>query len=255
MMKTTDKPNYGLDAPGLLRFFFIAGLLCCFGMFVVLALISQIPIWLQVLAGVMAIFALYFFGMGFLMIYDSKVTKILARDHLLNKITWRGDENILDVGCGRGLMLVGAAQKLTTGKVVGIDIWQAHDQSGNTAEAAIENARIMNVSDRVAVQTADMRSLPFSDQSFDVVLSSWAVHNLTEKSDRGQALDEMMRVLKKGGYLMVSDIEHRHVYAEHLVTRGLVNLEIMFSPIRDQILNIVSFGSYRPSAIVGFKPF
>jgi len=38
---------------------------------------------------------------------------------------------VLDVGCGRGLLLIGAARRLTTGKAVGVDIWQAEDRVGN----------------------------------------------------------------------------------------------------------------------------
>jgi cyclopropane fatty-acyl-phospholipid synthase-like methyltransferase len=43
----------------------------------------------------------------------------------------RGDETVLDVGYGRGLHLIGAAKRLTTGKAPGVDIWQAEDLSGN----------------------------------------------------------------------------------------------------------------------------
>jgi cyclopropane fatty-acyl-phospholipid synthase-like methyltransferase len=46
-------------------------------------------------------------------------------------VPWKGDEAVRDVGCGHGLMLVGAARRLTTGKATGIDIWQAEDLTGN----------------------------------------------------------------------------------------------------------------------------
>ena len=49
----------------------------------------------------------------------------------------------------------------------------------------------------------DMRSLGFGDASFDVVVSHWAVHNLSEQADRKVALREMVRVLETGrsGYV------------------------------------------------------
>jgi cyclopropane fatty-acyl-phospholipid synthase-like methyltransferase len=65
------------------------------------------------------------------MIWDSKVGKLWARDRLLDGLELRGDETVLDVGCGRGLLLIGAAKRLTTGKAPGVDIWQAEDLSGN----------------------------------------------------------------------------------------------------------------------------
>ena len=46
----------------------------------------------------------------------------------------RGDEDVLDVGTGRGLLLVGAAKRLVTGRAVGLDIWKTSDLSGNARD-------------------------------------------------------------------------------------------------------------------------
>jgi cyclopropane fatty-acyl-phospholipid synthase-like methyltransferase len=70
---------------------------------------------------------------------------------------------VLDVGCGRGLLLIGAAKRLTTGKAVGVDIWQTEDLSGNRPEATLENARLERVAERVGVKDGDARRLPFAD--------------------------------------------------------------------------------------------
>ena len=53
-------------------------------------------------------------------------------------INWRckGEEKVLDVGCGRGLLAIGAAKRLKAGKVTGIDVWNPEVLSGNSAEAA-----------------------------------------------------------------------------------------------------------------------
>ena len=67
-------------------------------------------------------------AMGFWMIWTSKVGKVREREALLDRITWSGTERVLDAGCGRGLMLIGAAKRLTTGKATGIDIWQGEDR-------------------------------------------------------------------------------------------------------------------------------
>jgi arsenite methyltransferase len=254
-MNKNTKANFGIDAPGLCQFFFFGGLAALVVFAASLFWLPQNTYWVVAIESVIGIAATYLLGMGCLMVYDSKVTKITTRDQLLNTLEWRGDEMVLDVGCGRGLMAVGAAQRLTTGKAIGVDIWQGADQSANTPEGAIENARLAKVSDRVEIKTADMRSLPFPDCAFDVVLSAWAVHNLDQKSDRELALNEMMRVLKIGGFLILSDIEHRDTYAEQLRGLGLTEIKIIFAPLRDKFLNLVSFGSYRPSAITGRKPF
>jgi cyclopropane fatty-acyl-phospholipid synthase-like methyltransferase len=73
------------------------------------------------------------FGFGaLLLLWSSLVGKFRARDALLNAVPWRGDEQVLDVGCGHGLMLIGAAKRLSTGRATGIDIWQDVDQANNS---------------------------------------------------------------------------------------------------------------------------
>ena len=118
------------------------------------------------------------------MVYYSRVTKLRDRERLIEHLSLSGRERVLDVGCGRGLMVVGAAKRLPDGKVVGIDIWQAEDQSANSPDAALTNARLEGVAERVEVQTVDMRQLPFPDQSFDAVVSHWAIHNLIHSFNR-----------------------------------------------------------------------
>lgn len=75
------------------------------------------------------------------MVWDCKVGKLRSRDRLLDGLALRGDETVLDVGCGRGLLLIGAAKRLTTGTAVGVDIWQTEDLSGNRPEATLESHR------------------------------------------------------------------------------------------------------------------
>src|SRR3546814_10778571 len=58
-------------------------------------------------------------------------------------------------------MLAGAAQRLLTGRVIGIDIWRSEDQARNSPEATLRNMRLEGVSERVEVRTADARDLPF----------------------------------------------------------------------------------------------
>ena len=56
--------------------------------------------------------------------------KLNHRDYMLSLHAWRGDERVLDVGCGRGLLLAGAARKLRTGHATGLDIWSNVDMGG-----------------------------------------------------------------------------------------------------------------------------
>lgn len=248
MRTATIKPDYGIDAPGLVRFFLIAG--CVALALFVLTILSWPMSWLIF---ILALATVYLLGMGSYMMYGSKIEKIRQREVYLDLIYWRGDEQVLDVGCGRGLMLVAAARRLTSGKATGIDIWAAKDQSSNTKEAPLENAKLEHVSDRVEVSTADMRELPFADQTFDVVLSHWVVHNLEKESERTTALEEMARVLRPAGQIILADIEFREAYQAKLADLGFTNVKLVVNPIKDMILSAVSFGSFRPFVIVAQK--
>ena len=62
------------------------------------------------------------------------------------------------------------------------------------------------MADRIELHTADMRALPFPDASFDVVVSSLAIHNIKGSAGRNQAIDEVVRVLRPGGRVLIVDI-------------------------------------------------
>jgi SAM-dependent methyltransferase len=158
------------------------------------------------------------------MVWGSKVGKLSLRERVLDSLCLLGHEVILDVGCGRGLLLIGAANRLTTGRAVGVDLWQTEDQSGNSAETTLRNAAAEGVAARVEIQTGDARQLPFEPDTFNVILSSWALHNIYEAEGRARALLEMARVLKPGGRIALIDIRHTAEYAQVLRRAGFTNV-------------------------------
>jgi ubiquinone/menaquinone biosynthesis C-methylase UbiE len=203
------KANYGIDAPTVLRNLAI-GAVACLGGGLVLRHYGY-SFW-RIFVGP---------GVGFtfaasMMLWSSLFGKFRSRDSLLNAVPWRGDEQVLDVGCGHGLMLIGAAKRLTTGRATGIDIWQDVDQANNSAAATLHNAELEGVS--VDVQNGDARQIPFPDASFDVVVSSLALHNIYDRKERESALGEIARVLKPGGHAAILDI--RHAYAPFFESHG-----------------------------------
>lgn len=130
--------------------------------------------------------------------------KLRIWERELDRAGLRGNERLLDLGCGRGAVLIAAARKLPAGRAVGADLWTA-DQSGNRPGATLANAAAAGVADRVEVHTADITALPFADGSFDVVTSALAIHNIRSAEDRLCAVDEAMRVLRPGGQLLIAD--------------------------------------------------
>ncbi|HTB22738.1 MAG TPA: class I SAM-dependent methyltransferase [bacterium] len=139
--------------------------------------------------------------------------KFLRRDRMLAMIDWTGDERVLDVGTGRGLLMIGAAKKLTRGTSVGIDIWSADDMLNNSHAATMRNAVLEGVLNRIEIKDEDARRMSFADASFDVVLSNLCIHNIPSKEGRDKACREIARVLKPGGVALISDLlftDHYH---------------------------------------------
>jgi arsenite methyltransferase len=144
---------------------------------------------------------------------------------LLDELGLRGDEQVLDVGCGRGAVLMLAARRLPAGRAVGADVWRRRDQSGNSRAATQRNAVAEGVPDRVELVDADARDLPFGSASFDVVVSSLAISNITEADGRAQALREAVRVLRPGGRLRIVD-EGADRYAAVLRDSGCADVAV-----------------------------
>jgi ubiquinone/menaquinone biosynthesis C-methylase UbiE len=143
--------------------------------------------------------------------------KLRVWERELDRVGLKGAERLLDLGCGRGAVLITAARRLPAGRAVGVDLWAAKDQSGNVPETTLANAAAAGVADRVEVRTGDMTALPFEDASFDIVTSAVAIHNIPSHEARYRAIDEAMRVLRPGGQLLVVDFwPMARKYAAHL---------------------------------------
>jgi arsenite methyltransferase len=154
-------------------------------------------------------------------LYTTLRGKFVAWAELLDQLNLRGDERIMDLGCGRGAVLLMAAQHLTTGQAVGVDLWRSVDQSGNSLEATRRNAIAEGVADRVELHTGDMTALPFEDNSFDVVVSSLAIHNISGSAGREKAIKEAVRVVRPGGRLMIADIRATRQHEAQLAKLGM----------------------------------
>jgi SAM-dependent methyltransferase len=144
---------------------------------------------------------------------------------LLDELGLRGDERVLDVGCGRGAVLMLVARRVPAGRAVGVDVWRRRDLSGNSRAAAERNAAAEGVRDRVEVADADARDLPFAEGSFDVVVSSLAISNIRDAGGRAQALREAVRVLRPGGRLRIVD-EGADRYAAVLQEAGCTGVAV-----------------------------
>jgi SAM-dependent methyltransferase len=156
-------------------------------------------------------------------LYASTRGKFSVWAELLDELDLRGDEQVLDLGCGRGAVLLAAAQHLTRGRTVGVDRWRRRDRPDNSLRQARRNAVCEGVADRVELLSADIAALPFAAESFDLVLSSLVLHNLSPRNQK-RALAEAVRVLRPGGRLLVADLGAVGRYRRPLQALGMDQL-------------------------------
>lgn len=156
-------------------------------------------------------------------LWTTRIGKFQVWSEILADLGLRGDEHVLDMGCGRGAVLLMAAQLLPRGRAVGIDLWRA-DQTGNGPEVTRCNAEREGVAGRVEVRTGDVTRLPFDDNGFDVVLSSLVLHNIASAEDRRTAVDEAVRTLRPGGRVAIADLLATDEYRDRLRELGLAEV-------------------------------
>ncbi len=130
----------------------------------------------------------------------------------------RPTDNILDVACGTGKALRAMAATSDRGRLAGVDL------SDKMIEEAVAKADgIPNLE----FQVADANQLPFDDETFDHVTVMNAFHHFP---DQRKAVQEMVRVLKKGGTIHIADITG-HVLPFPLVGHKVWNwIEGLYAP-------------------------
>lgn len=224
---TLRKPSFGIDAPRLVLGFAVCGAL----------LLALSPFAAERAGAVDLATSVRLTGAGMLvsallMTASSRFGKPRLLRHMLDALALRGDERVLDIGCGRGCLLLEAAARLPHGRATGIDLWNLRDQSGNARAATLQNAAAAGLADRIDVDDGDMRRLPYGDARFDVIVSSLAIHNVPTVQERDAAVREIARVLKPGGRVALLDFRNTAAYARTLRDCGFGDVRRSWPDVR-----------------------
>ncbi|KAK1763069.1 hypothetical protein QBC33DRAFT_480563 [Phialemonium atrogriseum] len=152
----------------------------------------------------------------------------------------------LDVGCGRGMVLLKIAQRkkdlAAAGSgssnypevhpAYGIDIFNSEDQTGNSPVATYKNAAAVEVLDYAVLHTASFTErLPFADGVFSLVTSSLAIHNVS-RDGQAAAVKEIARVCAPGGRVIIVDLFRVKDHSALLRDMGWKNVRVKGAGIR-----------------------
>lgn len=105
--------------------------------------------------------------------------------------------HMLDLGTGPGHIPILVCEQIMDATVVGIDL---SDEMLKIAERRVANP---DLQDRITLQQADVKNLPFDDDSFDVVFSNTILHHIP---DPGPMIAEAARVMKPDGLMVIRDL-------------------------------------------------
>lgn len=159
---------------------------------------------------------------------------------------------VLDVGCGRGLVLLMLSERKrcldTYEKAYGIDIFGG-DQTRITLDAIYANVASAALIDQTVVNEASFtEQLPFKDDAFGVVTSSLTLHKVDRESRTG-AVQEMMRVCAPEGYVVIIDLSpYVGGYAKTVKEAGWTEVETSWAGIK------ATFGTVPSSILRARKP-
>jgi SAM-dependent methyltransferase len=142
-----------------------------------------------------------------------------------------GTGRVLDLGAGTGRssIMVLAARPRTT--LVALDLFgrsfeQHFGPSPDPRQKLLANLEAAGVAQRVTIETADVRQLPFAPAAFDAIVSAYTIDHL-DRQGSDQSLAEAARVLKPGGdfllMLIANEAWGKLIFGPLLAHSGLRN--------------------------------
>ncbi|MBN1313704.1 MAG: class I SAM-dependent methyltransferase [Anaerolineae bacterium] len=140
------------------------------------------------------------------------------REHVIELAALKGNERLLDAGCGTGMLALSIAGRYSGCTVQGIDI------SPKMIAAARRDAEEQGLA--VDFRVGSIIDLPYTSDSFDVVITNIMYHHL-DLEEKQQAVAEISRALKPGGRYVSAEFGPR---AKNALQRHLAKGEYTLHP-------------------------
>lgn len=141
----------------------------------------------------------------------------IQRNKVINLLDLKTDDNLLDIGCGTGTLLTLAKEKYPDIDMTGIDI--------DPEILSIARKKSQEANLEIKYIEASSSKLPFTDKSFNVVVSSLVFHHLPTDI-KIQTIKEIYRILKRDGRFLLADFGKKEgitLYVLDFITK-LLNL-------------------------------
>lgn len=159
---------------------------------------------LAVVSGVCLVSGIYFIRARRLFSEEGAGVQSKILDEVITRIHWDGKGDGLDIGCGSGPLAIRLARRYEDARITGIDYWGK--QWKYSQRQCESNAAMEGVGERTRFTRASASSLPFLDESFDLIVSNLVFHEVKDARDKRDPLREALRVLKKGGAFVLQDL-------------------------------------------------
>jgi ubiquinone/menaquinone biosynthesis C-methylase UbiE len=140
----------------------------------------------------------------------------LVKRRLIERARIAPGHRVLDLGCGTGTLAIAIKRMHPSARVTGLD--------ADRKILAIARKKAAHASLDVTFDLGDATVLPYSDGSFDRVVSS-LLYSVLSRAGKQSATHEVYRVLAKGGGLFIADFGPPHTPWGRLVARRMRRFE------------------------------
>lgn len=128
---------------------------------------------------------------------------IIWRKRAISRLNGMQVRHLLDIATGTADLAIMAAKRIPEAQIIGVDI------SPDMLQIGRQKITRKNLSDNITLETGDSENLAFTDNTFDAITVGFGVRNF-ENVSRG--LQEMYRVLKPGGRLVVLEFSRPVIF-------------------------------------------